>query len=139
MRVIGLDGVAQGVTGEVGINLRGGDTFVSQHLLHGTEVGTVLHQFGGETVTEGMGTHMLANASVGNGLFQKHEDIVAREVRPAAVEENILLLVGLRFDVRADGVNIGGQHLEGMGVDGHPAFFAALTEDLKHSLVGIDI
>ena len=56
--VVGGDGVAESVAGKVGVDLGGGDALVTQHLLHGAEVGTVLDELGGEAVAEGMGAHV---------------------------------------------------------------------------------
>lgn len=46
----GGDGIAEGVAGEMGVNLSGADTFVAEHLLDGTQVGTVLDKLGGKAV-----------------------------------------------------------------------------------------
>lgn len=38
----------------MGIDLRGGDAFMSQHFLHCTKVGTAFYQMRGEGMAEGM-------------------------------------------------------------------------------------
>ncbi len=48
--VVGLDGIAESVASEVGVDLSGRDTLMPQHLLHGAQVGTVLDQLGGEAM-----------------------------------------------------------------------------------------
>ena len=51
MWMISADGVAEVLAAEVGIDFGGGKVFVAKHLLNGTKVGTVLHQFSGKAVT----------------------------------------------------------------------------------------
>ena len=45
----------------VGVDLRGGDVHVPEHLLHGTEVGAPLQQVRGERVSERVGRHVLGD------------------------------------------------------------------------------
>ena len=56
--MVGGEGVAEILRGEVGVDLSGREALVAEHLLHSAEVGTVLHQLGGEAVAEGMGAHV---------------------------------------------------------------------------------
>ena len=137
--VVRGDGVAEGVAGEMSVDFCGWDAFVAEHLLDGTEVGTVLHQLGGETVTEGMGADVLVDACVLNCLLQKHEDIVSREVATKAVNEDEFFFAGLDVVVHADIVDVGIDEVEGAGIDGHPAFLVAFADDLEHLLVGIEV
>lgn len=48
--------------GDVGVNLRGGDTAVAKHGLHRTQVGTVHYQVGGEAVAQGVRRNVFGNA-----------------------------------------------------------------------------
>ena len=51
---------AEGGGVEVDVDLSGGDGFVAEHLLDGTEIGSTLEQMGGERVAEGVGRDSLA-------------------------------------------------------------------------------
>ena len=55
MGMIGGDGVAKILTGEMGVDLGGGKAFVAQHFLHGAQIGTILHQLGGKAMAEAVG------------------------------------------------------------------------------------
>lgn len=139
MGVIGADGVAQILAGEVGVYLGGGEAFVPQHLLHGTQVGPVLHQFGSKTVAEAVGRDIFVYASFLDGLFDELEDCHAGEMVATEVEEDIFLLARLGRELAADGEEVGLQQAEGAGIDGHPTLFVALADDLQHLLFGIDV
>ena len=52
---------------QMGIDFGSGDGFVSQHLLHGPEVGTPLHQMGGKGVPEGVAGGPLGYLGSENG------------------------------------------------------------------------
>jgi hypothetical protein len=45
--------------GQMGVDLRGTNISVTQHLLHRTEIRAVLQQMGGEGMAEGMGGDLL--------------------------------------------------------------------------------
>ena len=53
--MVGGEGVAEILRGEVGVDFSGREALVAEHLLHSAEVGTVLHQLGGEAVAEAVG------------------------------------------------------------------------------------
>ena len=104
--VVGGDSVAEVLVAEVGVYLGGGEAFVSQHFLHSTEVGTVLHQFGSETVTEAVGRDIFVQASLIDSLFDKLEDSNAREMVTAKIEEYIFFFAWLRGELTADGEDV---------------------------------
>lgn len=137
--VVVLDGVAQELLAEVGVDLGGGDFLVAQHLLHGAQVGAVLHQLGGEAVTERVGRDVLTDARRLYRLLKEHEDVVAAEVCTVAVEEDVLVLARLGRDVGSDGADVGEQQIQGVGVDGHPPLLGALAEDKEALFLGIDV
>ena len=56
------DGTLDIVAVEVGVDFGGGDAFVAEHFLHGTEVGAALHEVGGERVAEGVWADGLGDA-----------------------------------------------------------------------------
>ena len=123
----------------MGVDLGGGEAFVTQHFLHGTEVGTVLHQFGGEAVAEAVWRHILVQAGLVDSLLDELEDRHAGEVVATEVEEDVLFLAGLGSELAAGGVDIVLQKVQRMGVDGHPALFIAFADDLQHFLFGVDV
>ena len=67
------------------VNLGGGDAFVAEHFLHGTQVGAALDEVRGKGVPERVRTHCLVDACRCHPLFHEHEDHLAGEVRPSAV------------------------------------------------------
>ena len=91
---------------EVSVYLRGVDFLVTQHLLHGTQVGTVGDQTGCETVSETMWGDSLLDASFGDSLVKEHEDIVPREPCPQPVEEDIVFLSLSDFLMRTYRLNV---------------------------------
>ena len=80
MRVIGGYSVTKILVGKMGVDLGGGEAFVAQHLLYGTEVGTILYQFGGETMAQTVRRDIFLNAGLLYRLFDKLEDRYAREM-----------------------------------------------------------
>lgn len=130
MRMKGGNSIAEMLTGDVGIYFGGREAAMAEHLLDSTEVGTVLDEFGGEAMSKAVGADVLVKASVGDSLFDHLKDTHAREVRAAAVEEDIIFLAGGRIEMAADVVDIGKHEVESTTVDRHPAFLAALAEDL---------
>ena len=72
--VVGADGVAEVLGGEVGVDFGGDDAAVAEHFLHGTEVGTVLHEFGGEGVAEAVGGNVFGDVGTGGGFFDELVD-----------------------------------------------------------------
>ena len=67
------DGALDVVSVEMGVDFGGGDAFVPQHLLHGTEVGAALHEVCGERVAEGVWTDRLGDAGGGGQRFDNQE------------------------------------------------------------------
>ena len=124
---------------EMGIDLGSGKAFVAQHFLHGTEVGTILHQFCCETVAEAVGRNVLVQACLLDSLLDELKDGNAGEMVTAKVEKNIFLFAGLRCELAADGMDIVIEQMQGMGVDGYPSLFVALAYDLEHFLLEIDV
>ena len=67
------------------VNLRGGDAFVTEHLLHGAEVGAALDEVRGEGVAESVRTYRFLDARVLHPLLDEHENHLAGEVCASAV------------------------------------------------------
>ena len=125
-----LDGAAQMVAVEVGIDLGGEDALVTQHLLHLADAGTPLDEVRGERVAEGVGAQPLVDAGPLGGLAQQREDHHAREASAAVVEKEDV--------ARGRGA---GPHLQvtphavaGPGADGHQPLLVALAHHAQAAL-----
>ena len=79
------------------VYLGGGDAFMAEHFLHGAEVGAALDEVRGEGVPERVWTHRLVDAGRHHPLLHEHEDHLAGEVRPPAVQEDVIFLSFLDF------------------------------------------
>lgn len=88
---------AEGGGVEVDVDLSGGDGFVAEHLLDGTEIGSTLEQMGGERVAEGVGRDSLAySGSLGQSLDYL-ECTLTCEPTSTAIEKQDVLVTGLHF------------------------------------------
>ena len=76
---------------EVGVDLRGDDAFVPQHLLHLTDACAPFEQVGGERVAESVGADALFDPGPTGGLLEDREDHHPRKLSPAVVQEDDLL------------------------------------------------
>ena len=117
------------------VNLGGGDAFVSEHLLHGAEVGAALDEVRGEGVPERVRTHRFVDACRCHPLLHEHEDHLAGEVRPPAVQEDVILLAFFDFQQLTIAVNVKVNHLHGRRPDGNQSLFAALAHHLDEAVV----
>ena len=88
------------------VNFCGRDAFMTQHLLHGAQVGASLHQVRGKRMAEGVRTDLLFNTGILGPLLDQHEHHFAREVAAATVQEDIVLLALLAFQLLALPVHI---------------------------------
>ena len=93
------------------VNLRGGDAFVAKHLLHGAEVGAAFDEVCGERVPEGVRTHCFLDARVFHPLLDEHENHLAGEVRPSAVQKDVILFAFLDFQRLTRSVQVEVDHL----------------------------
>ena len=62
-RVVGEYLAAQQGIVEMYVDFGGGDAFVAEHLLYGTQVGASFEQVGGKTVAQGVGADVFLNAA----------------------------------------------------------------------------
>ena len=124
---------------EVSVYLSGGEAFMTQHLLHGTEVSTILHQFGCKAVAQTVGRDVLVETRLFDSFLDELENRNAREVVAAKIEEYIFFLAWLRCELAAEGVDIVVEQMQRMAVDGYPTFLIALADNLEHFLFKINI
>lgn len=76
---------------DVGVYLGGDYAFVAEHLLYGTEVGSVLDQVGGEGVAECVGGYLLGDAGLFALAFDHQEYHLAAQFPAAPVQEQDVL------------------------------------------------
>ena len=76
------DFTTQAASVYMGINLGRTDTFMSQHALNGTEIGTSLQQVGGERMAEGMGADVLGEP---DGFAQHFDDVENHDAGESSV------------------------------------------------------
>lgn len=93
--------VTQKMSRYMGIDFSGSDTAVSKHLLHGTEVGSILDQFGGETVTETVRAHVFLYPSGLHRILHHLKHTNTRQMVPTTVEKDIVFLSRLGMQVTA--------------------------------------
>lgn len=65
------------------VDFGGGDAFVSEHLLDGSQVGPALKQMRGEGMAQRVGTDVFSDAAVGTQLLDDDKHHLARQL-PAA-------------------------------------------------------
>ena len=63
---------------DVDVDFGGGDTFVSEHLLNGAQVGTPFEQVGGKRVAQGVWAYLFAN--VGQDWYE-----IMRHIEPIRI------------------------------------------------------
>lgn len=112
---------------EVGVYLRGRDGFVAEQFLYLADVGPAREQVGGETVAEGVRTHLLVDSGGRSGRLDGVEHHDARQLPAVAVEEK---RIGGFFIARYSAVFAQvGLHLHAAAVaDRDEALFAPLAE-----------
>ena len=91
------DGALDVVSVEMGVDFGGGDAFVAQHLLYGTEIGAALHEVRGERVAEGVRTDGLGDAGGCSQRLDNQENHFAGKLAATTVEEHDVLAPFLDF------------------------------------------
>ena len=117
------------------VNLRGGDAFVAEHLLHGAEVGTAFDEVRGERMAEGVRTHRLFNACVLHPLLDEHEDHLAGEVRPSAVQKDVIFLALLDFQLFTFAIHVVVHRFHGRLTNRNQPFFVALANYFDEAVI----
>ncbi len=96
-RVVGLDFVSEGLSVDMGIDLRRGYAFVPEHELNGLEVGPAFEQMCGEAVAEGVRADALVDACRLGQLLDEDEDHNARYGFASIAQEDKFLLSAYRI------------------------------------------
>ena len=94
------DSLAQVLDIDVGINLGGGDVFVSEQLLDDTQVGTVLEKMRSERVSERVGRDGLVDSCRSGEAFDDGEDHRTCELPAVVIEKSDVLELGFDIEVR---------------------------------------
>ena len=129
---------AQEVLVEVEVDFGSGNAFVPQHLLYGTQVGTILEQVRGKGVSQGVGAHTLRYATKLASIAHNVENHGATEATATAVEKKKVLLAGLDIEQCPHGkvvFNLG----NGLLRDGHQPQLAALALDTNIFIAQIEL
>src|SRR6185437_9981976 len=114
---------------QVGVDLGRGDTLVTEHLLHGAEIGAAFDQVGRERMPEGMGRDTFGNPRLPDKVFQQEEDHHPGEPATPAVEEKDVFVTGFRRHMHPDLVLVDADVFDGGIADRYEAFFIAFADD----------
>lgn len=129
--------LAQTAPVDMHVNLGRGNTFVPQHGLNDTQIGTAFQQVGGKGMTEGMGTDGFAQAALLDQLFYHVEYQDAGQLRTAPdTQKDIIFVPGTRLYPVAVGKPIA-QLLYHPGRQRDDAFFVSLTHHSHKPFVQI--
>ena len=139
VRMETTDRLPQTLSAQVSVYLRSGYALVPQHLLHGTQIGTMLHQLGGKTVAQRMRTDTLSDTSGSNSFLQEYKHHLPAEVCTAAVQEQVVLLPRLRGNMTADIVDIKTEKLQRTPPHRNPPLFVALADHLYQLFVNVKV
>ena len=113
---------------EVRVDFRGRDLGVSQHFLNRPQVGTAFDEVGGETVAEGVGTHVFPNASRDDASLQHGEGHLSRHFPSLAAQEQRVFVPFQRNDVGAVMAQVVINAVARLLPYGHDALFVALAD-----------
>src|SRR5688572_3728528 len=130
---LAVDGL-QPLPVDVGVDLRGGDLGMAEHLLHVAEVGPSLHQMRGEGMADGVGEDAAVDARPLRPLLQDPPDADAGQLPALAADED--LLAG---GVPASAVDIGAEEVDGPTSHGHDPLLGALAEDAEVARVEVEV
>ena len=123
----------QALRGHMGVDLRGGEARVPQHVLDAAQIGAALQKVGGEGVAQGMGRERLVQPRCGQSALEHLADAVGLHlVSPVADEEVVALPVAEQLRPRL--LEIAGHGLGAPAAQGHDALLGALAEHLHLAL-----
>src|SRR5690554_5408219 len=109
------------------INLSSGNTFMSQHLLNSTQIGSVFQKMGRKGVSEGMGTYSFFNPCSLSQSFHQRENHGPGELAPPSVEKQDIFGSIFYRHVNTDLVFIQKNVLYRCGGDGDKALFVSFA------------
>lgn len=137
-----LDNLPQVVAIQVRIDLRCGDRFMAEHLLHSTQVRTTFDEVRGEGVTKSVRTDRLVQANVEREILDDGEDHNPRELLSISIQEHKTFMPLLRRLVRrtaADLLHIKLCIFQRVATNRHKALLIALACDAKKAHIGVNV
>jgi hypothetical protein len=114
---------------EVGVDLGGGDAFVSEHFLDGAQVGTTFDEMSSKTMPEGMRADVFLEPDAFDLFLNDEKYHHAAEFFAPFVEKYKLFVAFGRLDMDADLIEVDPQVLQGIPPDGYEALLVALADD----------
>ena len=121
------------------INLGGADTGMTEHLLHGEQVGAAFQEVCGKAVPEGVWADALLDAVALGQLLHQEEHRLACQASASAVEEGRVGELGFHGDVFPCAIKVLIQDFQAGVADGNKPFLAAFAEDAKEPVILINI
>jgi hypothetical protein len=94
-RVIVFQGFSQKLAVDMGINLGGGNTRVTEHFLYSPQIGSSFYQVGGERMPEAMGGNGFGDSRFSDKIFEDQEDHHPRQAGSSVIEKNNVFVSGL--------------------------------------------
>lgn len=88
-RVVFVQCGVQATRVEVGVYLRGRDGFVAEQFLYLADVGPAREQVGGETVAEGVRTHLLVDSGGRSGALMALNTMMRDSFRPWRLRKSV--------------------------------------------------
>lgn len=73
-----IDRLAQVISIEMRVDLRGGNGCMAKHLLHCTKIGATFDEVGGKGMSKAVWRYRLGDTGIGGGVFDDVEDHDAR-------------------------------------------------------------
>lgn len=133
-----FNGFSQELVVQVGVNLRREDGFMSQHVLHGAQIGTAGNQMGGKRVAQRVGRYRFVDART---ACLKPDDVENHDPRqgvPAFVQKQDFLGIPLGIPFVPLG-QVGFDFSLSPLAEGDEAFLAALAFHLDDVFVHVDV
>jgi hypothetical protein len=126
----------QAIGVDVGIDLGGGDVGMTEHHLHGAEVGAAGQKVGGKGVAEHVRTDILAD-SCRQGDFPDDlpEPVACHAGSPIGAEQQRAWLA--LEDYRSGPFDVGLHHFAGKGRERDDPFLVSFAEDAKVAIAQI--
>ena len=127
------------ITVEVGVNLRGGDGLVPEHLLDSTQVSPAFDQVGGKRMPKGMRTDAFGDAGGLRQVFDDGENHDACEPGAPSVQKNVRPMPWLDLHVDAVAFDVHVDKLLGCSADGYEPLLVAFADDPEKAYVKVEV
>jgi len=131
------DRIPQKFAVKMGVDLRSQDGFMSQHLLHGTQVSPPVNKLSGKGMPECMRTDILLYTSGSNEVLDHGKNHHPRQLSPPPVEKKYILVIPLDPGQGMAVWQVTPDLLQGNPPDRYQPLFMALSCDPDECLVKI--